>query len=180
MCNNGVQLAGEDTRTKRRSAARVCLSSGCTGVCHRVFGISGQEDGCHLATTSRTNTALAQITQDCSLAAVTSPVHHCGRAVSVRFTDIGEGVHAGSVAFFSIHIIPIFVREFEPNGVAERSVPAPRETLLLLVRSFETVAELRLALLAFSMTYNEQWILEGCDYRYSAQVRHHLEGHAAA
>jgi len=33
------------------------------------------------------------------------------------------------------------------------------------VRSFETIEEFRLALLEFKKTYNEQWMLEKCDYR---------------
>ena len=36
------------------------------------------------------------------------------------------------------------------------------------VRSFETIENLRLALLAFKRTYNEQWMLAKYDYRESS------------
>ncbi len=43
------------------------------------------------------------------------------------------------------------------------------------MRSFETIEELREALLEFKRTYNEQWMLEKYDYRSPAQVRRDLE-----
>jgi putative transposase len=42
---------------------------------------------------------------------------------------------------------------------------------LLWVRRFDTVEELRLALLAFRQTYNQSWIIERHGYRTPAQVR---------
>jgi len=42
---------------------------------------------------------------------------------------------------------------------------------LLWVRSFETVEELRLALLEFKRQYKEQWILQRLGYRTPAQAR---------
>ena len=63
------------------------------------------------------------------------------------------------VAFFGIESSPSFVREPEGNGVAERFIRTLKENLLW-VRSFDTIEELRLALLAFKRTYNEQWMLE--------------------
>ena len=42
---------------------------------------------------------------------------------------------------------------------------------LLWVRRFDTVEELRLALLAFQRTYNQSWIVERHGYRTPAQVR---------
>ena len=44
------------------------------------------------------------------------------------------------------------------------------------VRSFETLEELRLALLKFKQTYHEQWMLAQFDYRSPAQVRRDLDG----
>ena len=44
------------------------------------------------------------------------------------------------------------------------------------VRSFETIEDLRLALLAFKRTYNEHWMLEKYAYRSPAQVRRDLVG----
>ena len=74
------------------------------------------------------------------------------------------------IAFFRIESSPSFVREPEGNGVAERFIRTLKENLLW-VRSFETIEELRLALLAFKRTYNEQWMLEKYAYRSPAQVR---------
>ena len=74
---------------------------------------------------------------------------------------------------------PSFVREPEGNGVAERFIRTLKENLLW-VRSFATIEELRLALLAFKRTYNEQWMLEKYDYRSPAQVRRDLVGLDAA
>jgi putative transposase len=42
---------------------------------------------------------------------------------------------------------------------------------LLWVRRFDTLEELRLALLAFKRTYNQSWILERQGYKAPAQVR---------
>ena len=67
------------------------------------------------------------------------------------------------------------MREPEGNGVAERFIRTLKENLLW-VRSFETIEELRLALLEFKRTYNEQWMLEKYDYRSPAQVRRDLSG----
>ena len=81
------------------------------------------------------------------------------------------------VAFFGIESSPSFVPE--GNGVAERFIRTLKENLLW-VRSFATIEELRLALLAFKRTYNEQWMLEKYDYRSPAQVRRDLVGLDAA
>ena len=104
------------------------------------------------------------------------------QGIRERFGGIGEGVARGlrlrhdhgsnyladdfqqAVAFFGIESSPSFVREPEGNGVAERFIRTLKENLLW-VRSFETIEELRLALLEFKRTYNEQWMLEKYDYR---------------
>ena len=75
------------------------------------------------------------------------------------------------IAFFGIESSPSFVREPEGNGVAERFIRTLKENVLW-VRSFETIEALRLALLEFKRTYNEQWMLEKYRYRSPAQVRH--------
>ena len=86
---------------------------------------------------------------------------------------------AQEVAFFGIESSPSFVREPEGNGVAERFIRTLKENLLW-VRSFETIEDLRLALLEFKRTYNEQWMLEKYHYRSPAQVRRDLVGLAKA
>ena len=88
------------------------------------------------------------------------------QGIRERFGGIGEGVARGlrlrhnhgsnyladdfqqEVAFFGIESSPSFVREPEGNGVAERFIRTLKENVLW-VRSFETIEELRLALLEF-------------------------------
>src|SRR3954463_6194132 len=72
--------------------------------------------------------------------------------------------------FLGIESSPAFVREPEGNGCAERFIRVLKENLLW-VRRFDTVEELRLALLAFQQTYNQSWIIERHGYRTPAQVR---------
>ena len=119
------------------------------------------------------------------------------QGVRARFGTIGEGVARGlrlrhdhgsnyladdfqqEVAFFGIESSPSFVREPEGNGVAERFIRTLKENLLW-VRSFDTIEELRLALLEFKRTYNEQWMLEKYHYQSPAQVRRDFVGLDAA
>ena len=119
------------------------------------------------------------------------------QGIRERFGGIGDGVARGlrlrhdhgsnyladdfqqEVAFFGIESSPSFVREPAGNGVAERFIRTLKENLLW-VRSFETIEELRLALLEFKRTYNEQWMLEKYDYRSPVQVRRDLLGLDAA
>ena len=61
----------------------------------------------------------------------------------------------------------------------DRLRPVPLENLLW-VRSFDTIEELRLALLEFKRTYNEQWMLEKYHYQSPAQVRREFVGLDAA
>ena len=92
------------------------------------------------------------------------PLEPIRQGVRARFGTIGEGVARGlrlrhdhgsnyladdfqqEVAFFGIESSPSFVREPEGNGVAERFIRTLKENLLW-VRSFDTIEELRLALL---------------------------------
>lgn len=59
---------------------------------------------------------------------------------------------------------------FHGNGCAERFIRVLKENLLWQ-RRFETVEDLRDALLAFKDTYNEASILQRHGYRTPAQVR---------
>jgi putative transposase len=54
---------------------------------------------------------------------------------------------------------PAFVRAPEGNGCAERFIRTLKENLLW-VSVFQTVEELRLALLEFRETYNTNWLVE--------------------
>jgi transposase InsO family protein len=56
------------------------------------------------------------------------------------------------------------------NGCAERFIRTLKENLLW-VRTFETVEQLRLAVLKFKKTYNEQWIIHNFGYQTPPQAR---------
>src|SRR3954462_3493748 len=61
--------------------------------------------------------------------------------------------------FLGIDSSPAFVRAPEGNGCAERFIRTLKENLLW-VRTFDTIEELRQALLAFRETYNTTWLVE--------------------
>jgi transposase InsO family protein len=79
--------------------------------------------------------------------------------------------------FLGITSSPSFVREPQGNGIAERFVRTLKENLLW-VRHFDTVEELRIALLKFKHAYNHKWMVGRHGYKTPAQVRvdqtHHL------
>jgi putative transposase len=72
--------------------------------------------------------------------------------------------------FLGIIASPTFVREPEGNGVAERFIRTLKEQLLW-VRPFETVEELRVALLEFKDRYNAAWLCERHGHQPPATVR---------
>ena len=74
------------------------------------------------------------------------------------------------IALLGMISSPSFVREPEGNGCAERFIRTLKENLLW-VRTFETVEELRLAVLEFRKIYNEQWIIQRLGYQTPAQAR---------
>lgn len=80
--------------------------------------------------------------------------------------------------FLGIVSSPAFVREPEGNGVAERFIRTLKEQLLW-VRTFDTVEELRLALLEFQARYNRAWLCERHGHQTPAQVRARLLERAA-
>jgi putative transposase len=63
------------------------------------------------------------------------------------------------LAFLGIESSPAFVRAPEGNGCAERFIRTLKENLLW-VQTFDTVEQLRQALLAFRETYNTSWLIE--------------------
>jgi putative transposase len=72
--------------------------------------------------------------------------------------------------FLGIDSSPAFVRAPEGNGCAERFIRTLKENLLW-VRSFDTVEELRRALLEFRETYNATWLIERHGFRPPRAVR---------
>ncbi len=79
----------------------------------------------------------------------------------------------GELRFLGIISSPAFVREPQGNGVAERFVKTLKEQLLW-VQHFESVEQLRLALLAFKDRYNHGWLMQRHGYRSPAAVRAEL------
>ena len=83
---------------------------------------------------------------------------------------LSRGLPQDHLKFLGIESSPSFVRAPEGNGVAERFMRTLKEQLLW-VRDFETIEELRLALLDFQRMYNQSWILARHGYRTPSQVR---------
>lgn len=72
--------------------------------------------------------------------------------------------------FLGIRSSPAFVREPQGNGIAERFVRTLKENLLW-IKTFNTVEELRLALMTFKDAYNHKWMIGRHGYKTPAQVR---------
>ena len=76
----------------------------------------------------------------------------------------------GELAFLGIESSPAFIRAPEGNGCAERVIRTLKEQLLW-VKSFATVEELRVALIAWVETYNHQWLIERHGFTPPAEAR---------
>jgi putative transposase len=87
---------------------------------------------------------------------------HGSQYVSDYFQD--------ELRFLGIESSPAFVREPEGNGVAERFIRTLKEQLLW-VRTFDTVEDLRQALLEFKERYNHGWLCERHGHQTPAVVR---------
>jgi transposase InsO family protein len=74
------------------------------------------------------------------------------------------------IAFLGMESSPAFVRQPEGNGCVERFIRVLKENLLW-VRTFNTVEELRNALLEFKETYNKTWILARHGYKTPHEIR---------
>jgi transposase InsO family protein len=74
------------------------------------------------------------------------------------------------IAFLGIASSPAFVRAPEGNGCAERFIRTLKENLLW-VRAFDTVEQLRQALLDFRETCNASWLIERHGFRPPSAVR---------
>ncbi|SDB28779.1 Integrase core domain-containing protein [Belnapia rosea] len=76
----------------------------------------------------------------------------------------------GELRFLGIESSPAFVRSPEGNGCAERFICTLKEKILW-VRTFDTVKQLRQALLEFRQTYNSMWLVERHGFRTPDAVR---------
>ena len=74
------------------------------------------------------------------------------------------------LSFLGIESSPAFVRAPEGNGCAERFIRTLKENLLWL-RTFDTIEELRRALLEFRDTYNAKWLIERHGFISPAEFR---------
>lgn len=74
------------------------------------------------------------------------------------------------IRFLGMESSPAFVREPEGNGCTERFIRTLKENLLWL-RTFNTIEELRQALLEFKDLYNNFWIIERHNNKTPAQFR---------
>ncbi|HEV7267973.1 MAG TPA: integrase core domain-containing protein, partial [Falsiroseomonas sp.] len=72
--------------------------------------------------------------------------------------------------FLGIESSPAFVRAPEGNGCAERFIRTLKENLLW-VHTFDSVEDLRQALLEFRDTYNTTWLIERHRFRPPAAIR---------
>ena len=72
--------------------------------------------------------------------------------------------------FLGIESSPAFVRAPEGNGCAERFIRTLKENLLW-VHTFDTVEQLRHALLAFRDIYNSTWLIERHGFQTPDTVR---------
>lgn len=81
-----------------------------------------------------------------------------------------SNVFQKEISFLGIESSPSYVRQPQGNGIAERFVRILKENLLW-VRHFETVEQLRQALVDFKKAYNQKWIVGRHGYKTPAQVR---------
>jgi transposase InsO family protein len=96
-----------------------------------------------------------------------------GRGLSVRHDHGSQSMSDAfqrELTFLGIDSSPAFVRAPEGNGCAERFIRTLKENLLW-VRTFDTLEELRQALLAFRETYNTTWLIERHGFQPPAAVR---------
>ena len=116
-----------------------------------------------------------------ALEPVRQGVHRCFGAVAPGVArglklrhDHGSNYMSGDfqdeIECLGIEASPSFVRQPEGNGGAERFVRTLKENLLWL-RTFDTIEELRAALVEFATRYNETWLVARHGYRTPVQVR---------
>jgi len=84
------------------------------------------------------------------------------RGLSVRHdhgSQYMSDVFQNELEFLGIESSPAFVRAPEGNGCAERFIRTLKESLLW-VQTFDTIDELRSALIAFRKAYNTTWLIQ--------------------
>jgi putative transposase len=84
------------------------------------------------------------------------------RGLSVRHdhgSQYMSDAFQNELKFLGIESSPAFVRAPEGNGCAERFIRTLKENLLW-VQTFDTIEQLRRALLTFRETYNATWLIE--------------------
>ena len=79
-------------------------------------------------------------------------------------------VFQSELTFLGIESSPAFVRAPEGNGCAERFIRTLKENLLW-VQTFDTVEQLRQALLKFRQTYNSTWLIQRHGFRTPDAIR---------
>ena len=108
-------------------------------------------------------------------------VHRCFGSISPGVArglmlrhDHGSNYMSGDfqdeIECLGIEASPSFVREPQGNGVAERFIRTLKENLLW-AKTFDTIEELRAALVEFARHYNETWLVARHGNRTPAQVR---------
>ena len=79
-------------------------------------------------------------------------------------------VFQSELTFLGTESSPAFVRAPEGNGCAERFIRTLKENLLW-VQTFDTVEQLRQALLKFRQTYNSTWLIQRHGFRTPDAIR---------
>ena len=74
------------------------------------------------------------------------------------------------LAFLGIESSPPFVQAPQGNGCAERFIRTLKENLLW-GRTFDTIEQLRHALIAFREVYNSTWLIERHGFRSPTTIR---------
>src|SRR4051794_17697145 len=107
----------------------------------------------------------------CGAASALSPKRSRGLAVRHDHgSQYMSNAFQQELAFLGIESSPAFVRAPEGNGCAERFIRTLKENLLW-VRTFDTVEELRQALLVFRESYNTTWLIERHGFQTPAAMR---------
>jgi len=101
---------------------------------------------------------------------------HCAQGLELRH-DHGSQFMSDhfqtEIAFLGIASSPAFVRAPEGNGSIERFFRTLKEQLLW-TRRFKNAEDVRLAVAAWSLVYNEHWLIERHGFRAPAVVRREL------